>query len=203
MSWLYRSDRCYHPLQSLWKMLSLAIRNQKVWRRLERVIIFSPFLRCFHVTQECFSHPFELGEIMRTTPKYVDISFSCSIECEALVWQNPVSYTSLISPWCYEQSERKLLTCLLTFRNSLSPLPYTKQSILWLSISSNNCFEWQWMSLSGQEHFLSSCKFASGPSDHHVLSLLPWNCSLNGDECIGLEVATGRLWPCEIWVIYF
>lgn len=49
------------------------------------MIIFSPLPRCFHVPQEDFSHSSELGEIMRTTHKYVDISFSHNFGCETAV----------------------------------------------------------------------------------------------------------------------
>jgi hypothetical protein len=106
---------------------ALPLRNLKVWRRLEKVIIFSAFLGCFYVTQKCFHQSSELNEIMRTMPKPVDISFSHCIKCVALVWQNPVSYTSVISLWCYEQSKRKLIMCLLTSRILSHPSPHTNQ----------------------------------------------------------------------------
>uniref|UniRef100_A0A4W2I410 Neurexin 1 n=1 Tax=Bos indicus x Bos taurus TaxID=30522 RepID=A0A4W2I410_BOBOX len=85
-----------------------------------------PVSQVFSCYPGVISHCFELGEITRTTAKYVNISFSCSTGWEALVEQNPVFHTSVIFPYCYEQRERKLITCLLTSRNLLSPFALHK-----------------------------------------------------------------------------
>ena len=126
MSWLYRFDSCcYHPLQSLQDVCILSYKKSK-GTKIGKKDHFLSFLQVFSCYLGEFSHCFELAEITRTTPKYVNISFSCSTGWEALVEQNSVFYTSVIFPYCYEQRERKPVTCLLTSRNLLSPFALHK-----------------------------------------------------------------------------
>lgn len=150
MSWLYRFDSYYnHPLQSLQDMCILSYKKSKGTKKIGKEDHFLSFLQVFSCYPGVFSQGFELGEITKTTPKYVNISFSCSTGWEALVEQNPVFHTSVIFPYCYEQRERKLVTCLLTSRNLLSPFALHKTEDFVVCPYHQIIIEWQWVSMTG------------------------------------------------------